>query len=513
MCLEIINLIVRFPCVRGMIEAMSNYLDNLELFDEESVAQGKAIFANGGVKILSAADGTVEADVESSPTAHVVLKFTPLGEMMTCKCSCGSFFCPHMAAVIHCLDSKTTISPKEEVATAKVEDDSKLKDLLSSLRDFLNKRNFAKTSQTNDEFIAYLWPLTDENKATAMKQYFTAVGDVFYYDADISRLLPYVSDAASKSKLSEDALATAYQEALEEGGANYAKYATALFIHDPSHSFAYQKGLAAAAEKIGFYKPLPDSLIYSGNSDILLLPELAKVCMDHVPFAFPYGFLVEQLEKFAQRKDAVRAVGYLRLLLKQEPYWVAPEYLARFFAESEVKDEAKEIFKSALSEGRDISSYVNFRLFLSDEEFKAKRKEIFALIHDRPYYEGCVFYEGEELAGEEYGKLNLSNLTLAEIYRGLPRAKKEILGKINELVEGRIDTALKLTNPSDDNGVIYLIKDLTALRSKILATLSEDPRMEAWAGKEPSVRALLLLAAKALGYLDTYDVREYKEGN
>ena len=37
--------------------------------------------------------------------------------------------------------------------------------------------------------------------------------------------------------------------------------------------------------------------------------------------------------------------------------------------------------------------------------------------------------------------------------------------------------------------------------------------MEAWAGKELSVRALLLLAAKALGYLDTYDVREYKEGN
>lgn len=491
---------------------MSDYLDNLDLFDEEAASRGQAIFSAGGVKIVAQNEGEVEAEVAAEPPAKVTLKFTPLGEMVTCKCSCGEFFCPHMAAVIHCLSSQQDARKEEGQKPAEIEGEGKLQETLSALREFLSKRNFAKASQTNDEFISFLWPLSSEGKIAAMRRYFAAVGDVFFYEADLSRLLPYVSDAASKSKLAEDELAQAYAGALEEGGEDYAKFATPLFIRDPSHSFAFQKGLAAAATKIGFYKPLPDSAIYNGPSDVLLLPELASVCLDHVPFAFPYAFLVEQLERFAQRKEAIRALGYLRLTLAQEPYWVAPEPLARYFAASEVRSEAKEIFRAALTKGRDISSYVNFRLFLSDGEFLQEREQIFASLSSLPYYEGCVFFEGPQLAGEEYGKIDLRRLSLAEIYRGLPRAQEDAIDEIKEIVAGKVDAALALSNPHDDNGVIYLIKDLAELRSERLPLLSEDPRLQEWEAKEPSVRALLLLSAKKLRYLDVYGVREYGEG-
>jgi hypothetical protein len=423
---------------------MPSYLDNLNQFDQQTIARGKTYFAQGRVSLIHVDPRRAEAYVEGTERYRVTISLDGNKKMISSRCDCPCQFpCKHVVAVLYALDDQ------DKPALPKA----------FSLAGFAEAIAHSKKRGADFDFFTLgqslllsIGTLAKEDKEAALRLYFGSyvlLGDLIRYDYRglTLRLL-------KASGLSSGDLQVFFASFLaDETLSIFSKKNLLRFLFDAGGAgaifdeafLAYCQRDESAAQEI-----FRDSL-FLGNQLALVPDDFLFYLLEHDYGNFSAFDLRNRFPELSPDSSLAAFHLYLALietLKRQGSLSYAPREALSLFEKLGHLDEARMTAKLYFDSSLELPDYIAYRHFYKDPLSEDESEELGLLARRSSHRDAIFLYESGAISS--FPKPDLSKIEL-EDYATIgshfaPGLKEGVVSSINT----KIDYALAHTKKQKD---------------------------------------------------------------
>lgn len=487
---------------------MSNYLDNLELFDSKVIARGRTLYKDKKVQFTELSPTLAKATVFVDNHYNVHLQFDPERDLIaaTCDCATGGF-CEHMVAVIY--EVSDNFSGNEEAF-----DDGTDKEIANAfavavedVKNSVFRFNYKGLSKAMESFTSVLIKAKEEAKLSGIRLLFESFLFKGKYPVDYDRLTPYVRETLKRPGFTQDKIVGLFYDMLGENMASEALWI--IMTKDPESSIPFQ---IAALQRIkeGIMPPHYLSAVCPITNWANVNPALLDELLELDSFEITVEQMSELITKASQKKDGDAVIELFAAAVKNfDGFLLDPSILTPLLDKEERRAKIESIFYDEFSFSPSPEKYLLWKSVATEEDFQNRFASSDFDFNDvtRDFILLC---EGRAKVGDIYDSLDVRSIPFSLIPYALDKVEED--GIKQQLVDYCEEEESEIVRNLDGRleDIKTLLKVYGLFSKDHLTKLLSSHFVIALSKDDPSLRGKLLQVAYSMDLLPILGVKVYQ---
>ena len=488
---------------------MSNYLDNLELFDSKIIAKGRTYYKEKRVHFSSISPTLVQALVYGESHFEVRLQFDPDHDLISATCTCpDGGFCRHMVATLYEVSDHFSLGSGEE---SKEESGDNGNALISSVEDIKNsifRFNYKGLSKAMEVFISLLPKASKEGRSIGIKTLFASFLARGKYPIDYDRLTPYVREILRKAEFELDESVALFYDLLKDNMGSDALWS--IMTKDIESSIPFQMA-ALKRMKEGYRAPhhlcTAAPLVQWASVDPALLEEL----LNSSDFSLPDVDMAKLIKDAESKKNLDVTIELFRTAVRNyDGFILDPSVLTTLLSEETYRAKLEEIFYDEFSLSPTCEKYLLWKNVSTDSDFEnrfaGKIEEI-----ESPTKDFILACEGRSKVGDIYDSLDVRNVPFSLLGYAVDKVEEDAVVQqfLDYGKEEERDILRNLEQKTEDFRTLLRIYGKFGCYE--LGKLITNPLVQEFASTDHVLRGKILLEAYKNNLLDRLGCKLYRE--
>ena len=488
---------------------MSNYLDNLELFDSKVIARGRALYKEKKVQFSELSASVAKATVFIESHFNVHLQFDPDHDLISATCDCGiGGFCEHMVAVIYEVSDKFSNNDSVSEDGADKEIANAFAMAVEDVKNSVFRFNYKGLSKAMEVFTSTLIKAKEEAKVAGIRLLFESFLSKGKYPIDYDRLTPYVRETIKRSGLGQEKIAALFYDMLGDNMASEAAWI--IMTKDSESSIPFQ--LAALSRlKEGITPPHYLSSVCPITSWASVNPALLDELLELDSFEVTDAQMAELITKAANRRDSDAVVDLFAAAVKNfDGFLLDPAILSPLLSSSEHRAKIEEIFYEEFIVAPSPEKYLLWKSVATEADFDARFSSSTFEFNDATK-DFILLCEGRARVGDIYDTLDVRSIPFGLIIYALDRVEEDSVKQqlIDYCEEEESEIVRNLDGRLED--IRTLLKVYGLFSREHLKKLLSDSFILSVAQEDTRLRGKMLKAAYEMDLLPIIGVKVYQE--
>ena len=486
---------------------MSNYLDNLMIFDPTITKRGYSYYKEGRVDLKETSPQKVRAIVYGSSHYEVNLQFSADNDLINATCTCPfPGFCKHMVATLYATSDHFALHKEEGNEAESTDIVASLNNALDDISRSIYRYNYKGLSKAVEGYISVLLKAPESSRKKSLSDFLFLLFSKRHGSVDLDRLTPYVREVVKKSGLGKENLFEIIKNVLLSPLTNESFLATML--SDPEFSFLTQEVVLSAINE-GYKLPFYLTSYAPVSSWPKVYPEFLQKALELIPYFATPDEMVLSMNRAKAHKEYDILFKLFGLTIEHFPGPDIPISIRNSLLEIDEYRESMEAFLfSALCKDFTPEKYLLWRSVVKDSAFQKRLGELISA-HPKAKIDFILLIEGREMVGNLYDRIDVFSIPFPALNGKLGNVKEEKV--IDALLEyaKRIEKKCmgKFTHNVDN--LLSLLDVYLHFDRESLARLLQNEEFIMASLRIEQLRAKVLLCASKADMLPLLGVHEY----
>ncbi|MCR5078895.1 MAG: SWIM zinc finger family protein [Bacilli bacterium] len=488
---------------------MSNYLDNLELFDSKIIQKGRTYYKEKRVHFSSLSPTSAIATVYGGSHYEVKLQFDPEHDLISATCTCGEGgFCKHMVATLYEISDQFALGSNAE---SKEEEGEKGNALVSAVEDIKNsvfRFNYKGLSKAMEVFISLLPKACKEGRAKGVKTLFESFLSRGKYPIDYDRLTPYIREILRKGEFERDEMVELYYELLKDHMNSDALWT--IMTKEGESCLPFQIA-AAKRMKEGYHEPHHLSSFAPLTSWACVDPELLEELLNSPSFHLKEEDMAALIKSSEAKKNLDITIELFRTAVRYyDGFLLDPSVLTTLMASEEHREKLESIFYDEFSLQPSCEKYLLWKSVAVDDDFE---KRFLGHIEEieSPTKDFIMACEGRGKVGDIYDSLDVRNVPFELLGFAVDKVEEDAI--IQQFLDyGKEEEREILRNlEKKQEAFRTLLRIYGKFGRYELGKIIVNPLVLEVAAEDPVLRGKILVEAYKNNLLDKLGCKLYRE--